>query len=187
MGASKDEQASSFLEWRRLRAWELKQAGWEQKLIAEALGVTEGAVSQWIKRGRERGVDALHAQPRRGARSRLTAEQRAQLPELLLRGAEAFGFEGDVWTLPRIADVIEREFGVHYHPSHVSRILHDCGWSPQKPMLRATQRDEDAIAEWRDKRWPELKKTPKNKGKRRCSSMNPASASCPPWFAPGRP
>lgn len=164
MGASTTGQTSSVLEWRRFRAWELKQEGWEQKLIAHALGVTEGAVSQWLKRGRDQGVDALRGHSPGGARSRLTLDQRAQLPELLLRGAEAYGFEGDVWTLPRVAEVIAREFGVHYHPAHVSRILHDGRWTPQKPILRATQRDEGAIAQWRNERWPELKKNRRRAG-----------------------
>src|SRR5205807_1788602 len=87
------------------------------------------------------------------------AEQRAQLPALLAKGAEAFGFRGDLWTTPRIADLIHRQFAVHYHPAHVSRILRDLGWSPQQPEERATQRDEEAIATWLTDRWADLKKT----------------------------
>ena len=83
-------------EWRRLRAWDLKQHGWKQCDIAAALGVTEGAVSQWVGRGRARGMAALRHRPRPGPSSRLTPEQLAQLPTLLAHGAEAFGFRGDV-------------------------------------------------------------------------------------------
>jgi transposase len=144
--------------WRRRRAWELHQAGWWQKDIAVALGVSRGAVSQWIKRGREGGVEALRTRPRPGGLARLTAEQRAQIPALLARGAPAYGFGGDVWTAKRIAAVLCQTFGVRYHPDHVSRLLRQAGWSVQRPIQRATQRDETAIRQWREERWPAIKK-----------------------------
>jgi transposase len=144
--------------WRRQRAWELHQAGWWQKDIAVALGVSRGAISQWIKRGREGGVEALRSRPRSGGPAKLTTEQRAQIPGLLARGAEAYGFRGDVWTAKRIAEVIGRTFGVRYHPDHVSRLLRQAGWSVQRPLQRATQRDEVAIRLWHEQRWPALKK-----------------------------
>jgi transposase len=145
-------------EARRFRAWELKREGWPQHLIAAALGVTPGAVSQWFKRAAEGGVAALRNGVRPGPRPKLTPEQRAQLPDLLARGAEAYGFAGDIWTTPRVAAVIEREFGVRYHPAHVSRLLRAIGWSVQQPIRRATQRDEAAIAAWYTERWPALKR-----------------------------
>src|SRR5215207_7584613 len=103
---------ADWREGRRLRAWELKQKGWSQQAIAEALGVTAGAVSQWMRCVREGGIAALKGRPRPGAVPKLTAEQRAKLPELLADGAEAFGFRGDVWTAKRVTTVIRREFGV---------------------------------------------------------------------------
>jgi transposase len=145
-------------EARRLRAWELKQQGWSQAAIAKALGVTPGAVSQWMKRAAAGGIAALRRRVAPGPRPKLTAEQRARLPELLTRGAEAYGFPGDVWTTQRVATVIEREFGVRYHPAHVSRLLRAVGWSVQKPVTRATQRDEAAIDAWYRERWPALRK-----------------------------
>lgn len=144
--------------WRRQRAWELYQAGWWQKDIAVALGVSRGAVSQWIKRGREGGVEALRTRPRPGGPAKLTAQQRAQIPGLLARGAEAYGFRGDVWTAARVAAVIWRSFGVRYHRDHVSRVLRQAGWSRQQPSERATQRDEAAIRRWYEERWPALRK-----------------------------
>ena len=160
MKKSRSRRPSDWREARRFRAWELHQKGWKQYLIAEALGVTQGAISQWLKRAREGGVEALRTRKPPGPTPRLTPEQRARIPELLKRGAEAFGFRGDIWTCPRVAEVIRREFGVSYHPAHVSRILRACGWSVQKPMRRASQRDEEAIERWRQERWPELKKKP---------------------------
>src|SRR6476646_9389931 len=98
------------LDWRegrRRRAWELKEQGWKQQDIAAALGVTPGAVSQWLKRARERGIeDGLRRHPGPGRRPRLTAEQRAQLPALVERGPEAYGFRGQIWTCKRVAEVI---------------------------------------------------------------------------------
>ena len=116
-------QASDWREGRRLRAWELKQQGWNQREIAQALGVTEGAVSQWMKRAREGGVEALRKRGSPGAPPRLSEEQRAHLKELLARGAVAHGFRGEVWTCERVAEVIRKEFGVLYHPAHVSRLV----------------------------------------------------------------
>lgn len=160
MEANRENQASDWREGRRLRGWELLQKGWKQKDIAEALGVSKGAVSQWASRARKGGVDSLrHIKPP-GAPSRLSLEQRAYLPELLARGAESFGFKGDIWTQPRVAQVIEREFGIVYDPSQVGRILKQCGLSLQKPLKRASQRDEVVIQEWKDERWPALKKRP---------------------------
>jgi transposase len=110
-------------EGRRLRAWELHQQGWKQKEIAAALGVTEGAVSQWISRGKAHGPEALRHLPSPGALPKLRPEQLKQLPGLLARGAEAFGFRGQVWAAARVAQVIKREFGVSYYPTHCSRLL----------------------------------------------------------------
>lgn len=152
-------QPRSWEEGRRLRAWELKQQGWPQKEIAEALGVCQSAVSQWIKRLREGGVAALRTRPRSGRPPKLTEEQRAQLPTLLAQGAEAYGYRGEVWTTKRVAAMIQQVFGVSYHPAHVSRLLRRLDWTPQKPERRATQRDEEAIETWKRERWPELEKT----------------------------
>jgi transposase len=164
-------------EERRLRAWALKAKGWSQQKIAAALGVTAGAVSQWMRRGREGGEEALKSRPRPGAVPKLTAEQRAQIPVLLAQGAEAFGFRGDVWTAKRAATVIRREFGVRYHPNHVGKLLRAAGWSVQKPIERASQRNEATIEAWRTERWPALKRGLTRKGGPSSGSTNRASTS----------
>ena len=151
-------QARDWREGRRLRAFELKERGWKQTQIADALGVSEGAVSQWMKRAREKGVQALRHKPPPGAPPRLSEDERARLPELVAQGAEAHGFRGEVWTCERVAQVIRREFGVRYHPAHVSRLLAKLRLSLQKPKRLADQRDEDAIDNWKEKKWPSLKK-----------------------------
>ncbi len=148
----------NWKEARRLQAWRLKQQGWAQRQIATALGVSEGAVSQWMKRGREGGSEALRHRPPPGARCRLTDAQLAGLPALLQHGPEAYGFRGQLWTRGRIAAVIRAKFGVSYHPRHVGRLCKAIRWSPQKPARRARQRDEAAIAQWHDETWPAIKR-----------------------------
>jgi transposase len=144
----------------------LKQKGWQQKAIAEALGVSEAAVSDWMRRAREGGADALRSQPKSGVPRRLSDEQMARLPELLSQGAEHFGFRGDIWTRGRVADVIKREFGVTYSQVHVGRLLKAIRWSSQQPVEKATQRDEAAIEQWRVETWPQLQKQPRKKDAR---------------------
>ena len=152
-------KAKDWREVRRRRAWELKQQGWKQRDIAEALGVTEGAVSQWLKTARMEGVKGLAAREHSGRPPRLTAEQRRKIPELLTQGAEAHGFRGDLWTRSCVVVVLRREFGVTHSPQHVGTLLQQCGWSRQHPMRRARQRDEVAIASWPRTTWPRLKKS----------------------------
>jgi len=156
-------QPTDWREGRRLRAWDLHQQGWSQKQIAIALGVTQGAVSQWIARGRAGGAVGLRNRSHPGATPKLTQEQRERLPDLLKRGAEAYGFVGDVWTQARIASVIKREFDVRYHPDHIGRLLHAIGWSVQKPIERATERNDAAIERWCSEKWPAIKKKPKTR------------------------
>lgn len=160
MNTSLTQQAHNYREGRRLRAWELHQQGWSQARIAQALGVTQGAVSQWFKRVQLQGLDALRHHPPPGAPSRLSSAQHEHLKALLAQGPLAFGFRGEVWTTARVARLIADQFGVRYHPAHVSRLLRRLGWSVQTPILRASQRDEAAVQEWVEQRWPALKKKP---------------------------
>ncbi len=166
MNTTDRSQSMSWNEGRRHRAWELHQQGWKQKAIAAALGVTQGAISQWVTRGREGGSAALRRRPAPGASPRLSPEQRAQLVDALAKGAPAFGFLGEVWTTKRIAALIKELFGVSYHPAHVSRLVRALGQSVQLPVTQATQRDEAAIQAWQDERWPALKKRLKQKAGR---------------------
>ena len=105
-------RSKDWREGRRFRAWELRGKSWTQQRIAEALCVTQGAVSQWLKKGEMEGLEALRHRKRSGAPSHLTPSQKSELPELLSKGAETYGFLGDIWTCKRVAEVISRDYGV---------------------------------------------------------------------------
>lgn len=146
-----------------MRALELHQQGWTQRGIAAALGATESAVSRWLAAARLGGLEALTSHTdRRGVAPRLTPDQVRLIPDFLWHGAEAYGFRGDVWTCGRVAGVIREEFDVSYSNSQVSRLLKQLGWTPQIPITRAIQRDEEAIARWRTESWPRLKRQARN-------------------------
>ena len=139
-----------------MQALHLKQQGWYQRVIAEALDASEETIGRWLARARHGGREALLAHPGPGHPPKLTDGQRRLIPEFLWHGPESYGFRGAVWTRGRIARVIEEEFGVRYHKGHIGRLLQLLGWTPQVPIRRAIQRDEIAIRDWRDRLWPEL-------------------------------
>jgi len=101
-----------------------------------------------------------------GSASKLTAAQKTELVRLLEQGAEAHGFLGEVWTTKRVAALIQHAFGVRYHPASMSRLLREIGWSVQKPIRRASQRNEAAIRQWWTEQWPALQAKPKASGAR---------------------
>lgn len=153
-------------EWRRLQALHLKETGWKQRDIATALGVTEGAVSQWMSAVRDGGAAALRSHLAHGRYPKLTAEQKRLLPDFLWHGAEAYGFRGDVWNCARVAQVLEWECGIAYSSRQVARLLKSIGWTRQVPITRAIQRDEQAIGAWRKQMWPSLKQRAVTEGRR---------------------
>lgn len=146
--APKKRNGREWQEKRRERAYELGMAGWQQKEIAEAVGVSKGAVSKWLARARAEGKEALKSHPAPGGQSKLSAEQLASLPEVLARGAEAYGFRGTVWTRARIRQVIEAVFGVKYHVDHMSCLMQKIGWIQPHPRRMATQQNQTAVETW---------------------------------------
>lgn len=155
---TKDVRTPDWQQVRRYRALELKHDGWTREEIADALSVSERSVSKWMKTVREQGEVGLLARPHTGATPKLSKQQLALLPGFLAQGAPAYGFRDEVWTCVRIARVIEWEFGVSYHKAHVSRLLKEVDWTPQKPITRDQRRNEQEIAHWRAEVWPALKK-----------------------------
>src|SRR5579884_2110404 len=158
MEASLPALSPEAKEYRRFVAWQMHQQGIKQCQIAQTLGVTQGAVSQWLKAAREGGLEAIKNHPPPGAPSRLSEEDKQQLAAMLEQGAEAFGFVGNLWTRARVQKLIKDEFGVSYHVSYLSELLTNLGFTRQKPAKRARQQDAEAVEAWQQQRWPELKK-----------------------------
>ena len=148
------------LECQRLQAVALLEAGHGPSEVARRLGVSPGAVSRWKKIDQQVGREGLKAKPHPGRRPKLMIDQRQNLAALLLKGPLAHGYTTDLWTLKRIAEVIEKHFGAPYDPSGVWHVLREMGWSCQRPEGRARERDEEAIARWRQQDWPRIKKSP---------------------------
>jgi transposase len=162
------------LEARRLKAWKLLKEGVAPVDVARRLGIDRRSVRRWRAEGERRGRDGLASRPAPGRPSRLTERCREQVVNWLLAGARACGFPTDLWTCPRVAQVIRRRCKVHYHVDHVGRLLRALGFSPQKPERRARERDEDAIRGWVRNEWPRVKKTPRDAGRRLRSSTRAA-------------
>lgn len=147
------------LERRRLRAMALLDKGASGIEVAKAVGATPGAISQWKARYQRAGPDALIAKPHPGPEPKLTAKQRSRLARMLRQGACKHGYATELWTLKRIGELIDGHFGVVYEQSGVWRLLRAMGWSCQKPERRARERDDEAIAQWRAREWPRIKKS----------------------------
>jgi len=129
-----------------------------QEAVAERLQVSLSSIKRWKKAFQQGGLAALAPKPRKPARRRLSMSQGERLRQILIAGPLVAGFSTDLWTCRRVAEVVRREFDISYHPDHLGRILHDLGFSPQKPQRRARERDEAAIARWRREDWPRIKK-----------------------------
>jgi transposase len=157
------------LEQRRRDALTMLKAGLKPAAVARSLRVSLVSVGRWRRAARTGGVNALAARPVPGRPPKLSREARQELPHLLEQGPIHHGFATELWTLARVAQVIEHHFGVSYHPSQVWRILLELGWSCQKPQCKARERDEQAIARWRRIEWPRIKKRGKIRGQRAVS------------------
>ena len=147
------------LERRRLQALRLLRGGLSPVEVARQVGVDRRSVRRWKAAARHGGLKALSAKPAAGRPRRLGTKELQCLRRWLLVGAQAAGLGTDLWTCPRVAWLIEQRLGVHYHPAHVSRVLHGLGFSPQKPTRRAVERDEARIRAWIEQDWPRVKKT----------------------------
>ena len=149
------------MQERRRRAARLFAAGKRsQAEIARELHISRQSVSRWFEAWRQDNPDWIRGAGRAGRRPKLDGAQLKQVDEALRQGAPAHGFGTDLWTLPRVAAVIERVAGVHYHPGHVWKILAALEWSLQRPAKQARERNDEGRRLWMAKRWPAIKKTP---------------------------
>lgn len=152
------------LENRRYKAVAMLNTGMTLDEVAKRLNTTVTSVYRWKHALQRGGRRALVSKPVPGRPRKLNEKECTHLLTILLKGAVAYGFPNEFWTLKRIAYVIRKEFGVSYHPNHIWRILRRFRWSCQVPERRALQRDEKAIEYWKRYTWPALKKTPKTWG-----------------------
>jgi putative transposase len=147
------------MEERRLAGGRLLKAGkLSQAEIARQLGVSRATVSDWSKKVEEEGIRSLRMRKAQGGASKLTKEQKQKLKRFLDRGALACGFSTDRWTLQRVSELIEREFGVSYHPNYLNRLLDKLGFSPQKPLPQAVEQDRELVQAWLERDFPRIKK-----------------------------
>jgi transposase len=148
----------------------LLKKGWSQSAVAREVGVHRQSVSRWAKQLQEAGRKGLKRAGRAGRKPRLSPADLRRVERELKRGPEALGYTTSLWTSRRVAELIEQECGVRFHPSHVWRILQRLGWSCQRPASRAIERNEEAIRYWKQVRWPEVKKTLSSKAASSSSS-----------------
>ena len=148
------------LEKRRERAIELLEQGLMPVEVAGKVGVDRRSVRRWKAAYRAKGKNGIKAVPASGRPPKLSAADKKKLEKTLLKGARSVGFPTDLWTCPRIAEVIKKRFAISYHVDHVCRLLHSMGWSPQRPTRVAIERDEPRIAQWIREDWPRAKKKP---------------------------
>ena len=167
------------MERRRRQAAVLFRGGRTQAEVAHVLDVSRQSVSRWYAQWQTGGATALRGAGRAGRRPQLDQTEMRRVERRLEKGPLANGYSTDMWTLQRVAEVIEAETGVSYHPGHVWRLLRAMGWSRQRPARRAVERDEQAIANWVKHEWPRVKKTPDAATPGSASRTSRGSASSP--------
>jgi len=146
---------------RRRRALNLLDKGLSLNEVARRVDCAPSSVMRWRNRRRKEKERVYEVRVSPGRPPRLDVRQKRKLARMLLKGAMAHGYQTELWTTSRIAEVIERTFGVRYDRDHVGRILRGMDFSCQKPDRRALERDEERIARWKNEEWPRINKTPR--------------------------
>jgi transposase len=164
--------------------------GLSQSEIARQLRVGRESVARWVHQYRAQGKSALGKAGRAGRKPHLREKQRQRLEKLLVAGPEQLGYETPLWTCPRVAHLIEREFDVCYHEGHVWKILVDLGWNPQRPEEPAWEPKEEQIRHYEKNVWPALKKKACREGRTQVcideSGLNQRSHRCRTWAPRGQ-
>lgn len=155
---------TATLEERRLNGLALLRSGLSQAEVARRLGVTPVAVCRWRSAADRGGAQALRAVPRPGRPPLVAREHQAALPEILGKGALAYGFSTDLWTIPRIVKVAETQWGVSYSQTAIWRMLKRQGLSWQRPRRQAREKNLTQVRNWRRRSWPRYKKKPDGEG-----------------------
>jgi transposase len=157
------QQDGAYRVARRLQAVVLNSEGRTTSELAAILKAPRSKISEWLARYQTHGEEGLLEGHRSGRPPRLTAEQLTQLGDILDSGPVAYGLDTGIWTSPLIAWLIEGEFSICYHPGHVRRLLHDLGFSVQRPRRVLARADPGAQDRWHRRTFPNLKKKPKIK------------------------
>ncbi len=157
------------LEYRRRLAIERIHDGYSAQEVADFLGVDPGSVRRWLAAYR-RGSDALAARPVLGRPPKLTGTQEKIVRRWLASNPTEHGFATELWTAPRLAGLIEQEWGIRFHPNYLASWLRRRGFTPQKPRRKARERDDEAIARWLENDWPRIKKRRGGGARRSCCS-----------------
>ena len=147
-----------------------------QAEIARQLGASRQSVSRWYEAWQRDQPGWIAGAGRAGPQPKLDKRQLKSLDKALRQGAPAHGFGTALWTLPRVATLIERLMGVSYHPGHVWKILGAMNWTLQRPAKQAREHNEKARLEWVAERWPAIKKKP---GVERLGSFSKTKAASP--------
>jgi transposase len=155
----RSQGSAAELEARRRLAVQRVAEGWKQKDVAAFLGVTERAVNGWVAARRLAGDDGLKGKPHPGAKPKLSKRREASVLSWLARSPMSFGYKTDLWTTRRLAEVIERRYGVRFNSNYLAEWLTARGYAPQKPETRAVERDNAAIGRWVAEEWPRIKKS----------------------------
>ena len=145
----------------RIQALLLVSQGHRERDVAQVIGVGRRTLQDWIHRYRVKGIPGLAKGPFKGARSRLTDEQKAELSRIIAAGPQEAGLDTGVWTTPIIVKLVRDLFGVSYHPDHMGKILHGLRFSVQYPGKNLSKADEKAQQTWRLEELPAIKKKPK--------------------------
>jgi transposase len=170
----------------RLHAVALNMEGKTAPEIANVLKVHRSKVSIWLRNWEQQGMDGVLEGHRPGRPPALFDHQRQKLADILDSGPVAYGFTTGVWTSPMVARIIEEEFSIAYHPAHVSRILHDLGFSVQRPKKTLAQADKGVQSRWIRYKYPSIKKKPGAKGRPSFSKTKRASGKTPRSIVHGR-
>ena len=150
--------AGDLKTWRRTQAVLSYIEGKKAAIIAEEMDVVRGAVYQWLRWYEAMGANGLRVRTSPGAPPRLSAEQKEELIKIIEAGPQSVGLTSGLWTGPMVGNVIFEHYGVRYHNQHIPRLLHQLGFSVQRPRKRLAKADVEAQAYWLNKRLPAIKK-----------------------------
>ncbi|MDL5246256.1 IS630 family transposase [Leptospira weilii] len=146
------------LEKRRLKGIALLKKGYTCYGVSKELGVRKQSVMRWRDKYESEGIEGVKWNGQRGRPTKLKISEKKELKGIILKGPTSCGYPNELWSTYRVSEIIRKKFGVTYHQDYVGTLLHQLGFSYQKPKRRALERDEKAIETWKTKTWPDIKK-----------------------------